>query len=206
MLTIKLFKSPTCVYCGAVEEFLRKMEKRYAGIQLEVIDITRNPSAISDYEIKALPTVIFDRNRFVGKPDFAELTSAIQDAIGKERTSGFIKEKKSIKQVINEIRSIDGVIGCLVLGDTGFIIASNLDTQDPAVVGAMVFTAYSSASGAFSLMNDELSYQLFRGLDVAFTLWRARNRLIVVVYRSSMPRQNLATISAIIGQYAGDTA
>lgn len=201
-LKIMFFTSPGCKYCKPVKLFLNMFRKKYPNmIYVEEIDITQNPAAVEKYNISALPTLIFGKHRLVGKPDFHELISLIENELGRSKTSEFIKEKKTLKAIIQQIKSISGVNGCIVFGESGFLIASNLQDYDATVLAAMMFTSFSSAKGAFNTFDDNPSYILYKGIKKSFALWNIDKRILMVIYESDIAGASVAKINNIINEF-----
>lgn len=71
-LKILFFTSPTCSWCPYLEGVLRQIIKEINHLELEVIDVTKDISLASEYEIIAIPTIVLPNNqRIIGSADEA---------------------------------------------------------------------------------------------------------------------------------------
>lgn len=77
------FTSPTCGHCKVMQSVLEQIEENNsAEVSFYQADITQVADAVSEYEIKSVPTFIFIRNgevqdRLVGEVHRAILEQAI---------------------------------------------------------------------------------------------------------------------------------
>ena len=70
MNEILRFTSETCYPCKILAKTLETMELK---IPIRVIDISKNPEAIDQYNIRGVPTMIYKGNQLVGNKTANEI-------------------------------------------------------------------------------------------------------------------------------------
>ncbi|MFQ6052067.1 MAG: thioredoxin family protein [Candidatus Hydrothermarchaeota archaeon] len=80
---IEIFKSSDCPYCDPTIEFVKSVVKELRNeTEIEIIDVSEQPSKVSKYGIYAVPTVAINGTvEFVGRPDKKSLIEAINSKI-----------------------------------------------------------------------------------------------------------------------------
>lgn len=197
-LQIFFFTSPTCLHCKPAYTSLNKIASKYENkVIIQVIDISKRPEIISKMKIRALPTIIFGKQRIVGKPDEEELARLIELEIGQSQVGTLQKQKRSVKEIIESIKKLSHIKGVLLLGTQGYAIANKTDLDDPTIFNAMLFTSLSSAIGAMNSVDDEIQYVLYKGKNNGIALWNLGRRTLVVIYEAGMPNSNFKTINSL---------
>lgn len=82
MVKIEVFTSPMCPHCPAakrvVEEVVSEMNE--ANIEVEHVDVMKEPERAANYGIMAVPTIVIDGEvKFVGAPT----KEALKDELAK---------------------------------------------------------------------------------------------------------------------------
>jgi thioredoxin 1 len=62
MTTIKHFTATWCQPCKQLSPIMRELVNKYPNTNYQIIDVDENPDAASKLGIKAVPTVIFEKN------------------------------------------------------------------------------------------------------------------------------------------------
>lgn len=80
MPEIILFKSPTC---GPCRTFLPVVAEVVGELPLRVMDVSRTPEAVAQYDITAVPTLIIEKDgeevyRLMGATEKSELANILQ--------------------------------------------------------------------------------------------------------------------------------
>ncbi len=80
---IEIFRSSNCPYCDPTIEFVKSVVKELGNeTEVEVVDVSEQPSKVSTYGIYAVPTVAINGSvEFVGRPDKKSLIDAINSKI-----------------------------------------------------------------------------------------------------------------------------
>lgn len=82
------FAASWCFPCKLQQPIIEKLEKQYSQLKFEKIDIDANKEMSVKYGIRAVPTIIIEKDgkeaaRFVGVTAEKELTKALDKALGK---------------------------------------------------------------------------------------------------------------------------
>lgn len=64
------FTSPTCAPCKTIAKTLESMN---LSIPIEVIDISVHPEYIDDYDIRGVPTLVYQGRQLVGNKTAEEI-------------------------------------------------------------------------------------------------------------------------------------
>lgn len=62
MITIKHFTATWCQPCKQLSPIMRELVNETEGIGYQIIDVDQNPDAASRIGVRALPTVILEKN------------------------------------------------------------------------------------------------------------------------------------------------
>jgi thioredoxin 1 len=71
------FKSPTCSHCKVMQKVLETIEEGTDNVNFYQIDITDSQKAVDEYEVKAVPTLIFLKNGAVQERKVGEIHKLI---------------------------------------------------------------------------------------------------------------------------------
>ncbi len=81
-IKILFFKSDHCAFCPAALERVRRTIQQFGedAIELEIIDVEKDPDMAQKYGVLALPTIIIGDKSVAGVPDTEKLLSMILTA------------------------------------------------------------------------------------------------------------------------------
>ncbi len=81
-IKILFFKSDHCAFCPAALERVKSTIQQFGenAIELEIIDVEKDPDMAQKYGVLALPTIIIGDKSVAGVPDTEKLLSMILTA------------------------------------------------------------------------------------------------------------------------------
>ena len=69
MVKIEVFTSPMCPHCPAAKRVVEEVVSEMEGIEVEHVDVMKEPERAANYGIMAVPTIVIDGEvAFVGAP------------------------------------------------------------------------------------------------------------------------------------------
>jgi small redox-active disulfide protein 1 len=80
MVKIEVFTSPMCPHCPAAKRVVEEVVSEMEGIEVEHVDVMKEPERAANYGIMAVPTIVIDGEvAFVGAPT----KEALKDKLSK---------------------------------------------------------------------------------------------------------------------------
>ena len=69
MVKIEVFTSPMCPHCPAAKRVVEEVVSEMEGVEVEHVDVMKEPERAANYGIMAVPTIVIDGEvAFVGAP------------------------------------------------------------------------------------------------------------------------------------------
>ena len=85
MVKIKVFTHFDCHHCMKAVELVDKMKREFRNLDVEHIDVVKNPEEAARYKALISPTIIVEDHVFHGVPKEKDLREKIRLAILKRR-------------------------------------------------------------------------------------------------------------------------
>ncbi|AEH07494.1 MJ0307 family thioredoxin [Methanothermococcus okinawensis] len=80
MVKIEVFTSPMCPHCPAAKRVVEEVVSGMEGVEVENVDVMKEPERAANYGIMAVPTIVIDGEvKFVGAPT----KEALKDELAK---------------------------------------------------------------------------------------------------------------------------
>jgi small redox-active disulfide protein 1 len=80
MVKIEVSTSPMCPHCPAAKRVVEEVVSEMEGIEVEHVDVMKEPERAANYGIMAVPTIVIDGEvAFVGAPT----KEALKDKLSK---------------------------------------------------------------------------------------------------------------------------
>ncbi|WP_421077607.1 MJ0307 family thioredoxin [Methanothermococcus sp. Ax23] len=80
MVKIEVFTSPMCPHCPAAKRVVEEVASGMEGVEIEHVDVMKEPERAANYGIMAVPTIVIDGEvKFVGAPT----KEALKDELAK---------------------------------------------------------------------------------------------------------------------------
>jgi small redox-active disulfide protein 1 len=80
MVKIEVFTSPMCPHCPAAKRVVEEVVSEMEGVEVEHVDVMKEPERAANYGIMAVPTIVIDGEvAFVGAPT----KEALKDKLSK---------------------------------------------------------------------------------------------------------------------------
>ena len=80
MVKIEVFTSPMCPHCPAAKRVVEEVVSEMEGVEVEHVDVMKEPERAANYGIMAVPTIVIDGEvAFVGAPT----KEALKDELAK---------------------------------------------------------------------------------------------------------------------------
>ncbi len=80
MVKVEVFTSPMCPHCPAAKRVVEEVVSEMNGVEVENVDVMKEPERAASYGIMAVPTIVIDGEvKFVGAPT----KEALKDELSK---------------------------------------------------------------------------------------------------------------------------